>query len=482
VPQPVIVRFPPSPTGLLHIGTLRTCLFNYLFAKQHDGKIIMRLEDTDAARSTEAFAENILNGLQNLGLQWDGEIVRQSERTAIYRQHLQQMLTDGTAYYAFETPEQLEQIRAEQRANKLPPRIFGADRDGMLAAAEQRVTAGERAVVRFKLPRDEQDIVFNDTVRGDVKINTRELDDFVIAKSLDAPLYHLTVVVDDALMQVSHVIRGEDHISNTPKQILLFRALGFAVPQFAHLPLILNNDGSKLSKRKNSVSVDDYLAAGYLPAALLNYLALLGWSPTTDGDEIFTLTELLQQFALERVQKGGAKFDQKRLDFVNAQHIQKLTLDELHTAVQPFIANNKIIQQADNAQLCAALAILQTRLKTLAEAPELLELFFIADTDWRCDAGLFPHKKMKVDAAAARQVLQDFLPWLQAQSDWSTEGLQAAMIAEIAARGLKNGQVLWPLRVALSNAQFSPSPFEIAAVIGKERVLARVEMAIVALA
>ena len=471
-----IVRFPPSPTGLLHIGTLRTCLFNYLFAKQNNGKIVMRLEDTDKERSKPEFEENILTGLQKLGLNWDGEIYRQSERTAIYRQYLEELLETGKAYYAFETPEELEEIRAKQRADKLPPRIFGTDRELPLSDAQKRLEAGEKAVIRFKLPQNETDIIFKDLVRGEVKINTRELDDFVIAKNLDTPLYNFTVVVDDHLMKISHVIRGEDHISNTPKQILVYQAFDWQEPQFAHLPLILNQDGSKLSKRKNSVSVDDYLNQGYLPAALINNLALIGWNPG-DTREIFSLEELITEFNIKKVQKGGAKFDLKKLEHINAQYIQKLEIAELEEIVKPFIP-----ETWRGEVLTKALVVLQDRFKRLNEAPELLNLFFAEEVNWSPDLELFINPKMKVDKASSKQFLEQFLPFIKTLSSWQETDLQAQVIAEIARLELKNGQVLWPLRVALSNAKFSPSPFAIMSVLGKNRSLARVEKLIELLA
>src|SRR6185295_15094557 len=307
----VVVRVPPSPTGLLHVGTARTMLYNYLFAKKHDGKILMRMEDTDQERSRKEYEEDILSGLQKLGLTWDGEVLHQSLRTTIYRKYLEKLLREDKAYYCFCTKDELDAERLRREKGKLPPRYAGTCAN--LSAAEQlkRLEHGEKAVIRFRTPA-EHEIEFIDHVRGSVKFNTRDLDDFVIARNIDEPLYNFCVVIDDHETGVTHVIRGEDHISNTPKQILIFEAFHWQIPEFAHLPLILNADKSKLSKRKNKVSVDDYLAEGFLPEALLNFLALVGWSPS-DEREIFPLAELVQEFSLERVHKGGAVFDPEKL-------------------------------------------------------------------------------------------------------------------------------------------------------------------------
>jgi glutamyl-tRNA synthetase len=305
------VRIAPSPTGLLHIGTVRTALYNYLFAKHEGGKMVFRIEDTDKERSTKEFEEDIVDGLMKLGIAGDEGVhipedkgYHQSGRVDVHMSDLKKLLEEDRSYYCGCSKERLEEMRKEQQAKKLAPRYDGT-------CADKKLTEG---VIRLRIPTDRGDIKWVDLVRGETVIHSRELDDFVIARSIDDPLYHLAVVADDRDMGITHVIRGEDHISNTPKQILLFEALGCEVPQFAHLPLILNEDKSKLSKRKNKVSIDDYLADGYLPEALLNFLALLGWN-TPDEQEIFSLEELVEKFSLDRVHKGGAVFDTKKLDW-----------------------------------------------------------------------------------------------------------------------------------------------------------------------
>jgi nondiscriminating glutamyl-tRNA synthetase len=336
------LRYPPSPTGLLHIGTVRTCLYNYLFARQNNGTIVMRMEDTDKERSSQEFAENIMSGLKNLGITWDEGPFYQSERSEIYRTHLQKLLNEGKAYYCFCKPEELQKEREEQEAKKLPPRYSGKCRSVSLSEAEKRIAAGEKAVIRFRVPEERGVIHTTDHVRKKISIHSKEIADFVIAKDLHSPLYNFCVVVDDHDMRISHVIRGEDHISNTPKQILISEAFGWDLPQYAHLPLILNADKSKLSKRKNKVSVDDYLAEGYTKEALINFLALIGWN-TADEQEIFSLSELIEKFSLDRVQKGGAIFDLDRLLWMNGVWIRQMPIADLLKITLPFVENDPVI-------------------------------------------------------------------------------------------------------------------------------------------
>lgn len=468
-----LVRFPPSPTGLLHIGTVRTCLFNYLFAKKNNGKIIFRFEDTDKTRSEKRFEENILSGLQNLGLTWDGEPIYQSERTAIYRAHLEKLLASGAAYYCFCTAEELEQERAEQTAKKLPPRYSGKCGNISVEEAEKRIEKGEKAVIRFRVPEN-REIIFDDLVRGKITINTREISDFVIAKDLDTPLYNFCVVVDDTEMRISHVIRGEDHISNTPKQILIFEALGFPIPQFAHLPLILNSDKSKLSKRKNQVSVDDFLAEGILPGALLNYLALLGWNPG-DTREIFSLDELISEFSLERVQKSGAIFDRDRLLFVNQKYISELSEEDFLTECAKFLP--KFSDEKLWKKVCL---LSRSRLKLFSELPEVTRFFAVSDADFSPPLELFENPKMKVTAEIALHNLEKLAEFWNAipEEEWNHDTLKDTTIPWIAEIGEKNGAVLWPARVSMSGEKFSPSPFEIADAFGKERSLRRIKKGI----
>lgn len=383
----IVIRMAPSPTGNLHIGTARTTLFNYLFAQKNGGKFIMRIEDTDQERSTKEFEENILEGLKWLGLSYD-EFFRQSERIEIYVKYVKQMLGEGSAYISKETPKE----------------------------------EGERLeVVRLKNPNKK--IVFEDMVRGTVEFDTTELGDFIIAKSPHEPLYHLAVVVDDHEMGVTHIIRGEDHISNTPRQILIQEAIGAIRPAYAHLPLILGTDRSKMSKRHGATSIDEYRAKGFLPQAILNYLALLGWNPGTE-QEIFTLEELVKVFDINKIQKGGAIFDEKKLDWVNKEHI-------------------KLLSEAEQKAL---------RFKLLEHEPYIKARpsIDISKINWK-----------DTPSAETRKHLETMLD------------LETKAIMTYAEREGK-GNVLWPLRYALSGLEKSPDPFTLIEVLGEEESRARI--------
>jgi len=478
------VRIPPSPTGLLHIGTVRTALYNYLFAKHGDadgpGTMVFRIEDTDKERSTKEFEEDIINGLVRLGIAGDEGVhmpdskgYRQSERTDVYRSDLERLLKEDKAYYCGCSKERLEQMRQEQEAKKMAPRYDGA-------CADKKLTEG---VIRLRVPAGRGEIQWHDLVRGEMAIHAKELDDFVIARSIDDPLYHLTVVADDHDMEITHVIRGEDHISNTPKQILLFEALDWEVPQFAHLPLILNEDKSKLSKRKNKVSVDDYLAEGYLPEALLNFLALLGWN-TPDEQEIFSMEELIEKFTLDRVHKGGAVFDVKKLDWINGEYIKKMVkedIDGFYDMAKVFIVGRvptedevlikKILQDPD----------FEGRFKKLSEVPEGLAPLFTELPDYPLE--LIALEKFQITPEILRKVLEKALEVTEGL-DWEKgDSAKSAMISEayvgmVQALGLKNGQVLWPIRVALSGLEKSPNYATLATYLGKEEVLKRFQIAL----
>lgn len=478
------VRIPPSPTGLLHIGTVRTALYNYLFAKHGDadgpGTMVFRIEDTDKERSTKEFEEDIINGLVKLGIAGDEGVhiagdkgYRQSERTDVYTADLKKLLEEDKAYYCGCSKERLDAMRAEQQANKQAPRYDGT-------CADKKLTEG---VIRLKIPTDRGEIKWNDLVRGETVIHARELDDFVIARSIDDPLYHLTVVADDHDMNITHVIRGEDHISNTPKQMLIFEALGWKVPEFAHLPLILNEDKSKLSKRKNKVSVDDYLAEGYLPEALLNFLALLGWN-TPDEQEIFTMEELIEKFTLDRVHKGGAVFDIKKLDWVNGEYIKKMIaedVDAFYGMAKVFIDGNmptndealikKILKDPD----------FEGRFKKLSEIPEGLASLFSELPDYPLE--LIAREKFQITPEMLKTVMTkaievtEKLEWEKGDSSKSLM-ISDAYTGMVEALDLKNGQVLWPIRVALSGLEKSPNFATLATYLGKEEVLKRFRIAL----
>jgi len=350
------VRFPPSPTGLLHIGNVRTALFNYLFAKKYGGAFVLRIEDTDRERSKKEYEEDIFEALRWLGLDADegpeqGGLYgpyRQSERTAIYQKYLTQLLANGKAFYCFHTEAELEKEGERLFAAKQPPIHPCEYRDLGIAEAEKMKEAKPDHIIRFKTPLG-RTVVFRDLIRGDVSFASDLIGDFSIAKSMDEPLYHFAVVADDYEMQISHVIRGEDHIANTPKHILLAEALGFPAPAYAHLPLILGPDRSKLSKRHTATSLREYRAAGYLPEALINFLVLLGWNPGGDR-EIFSKEELIREFSLEKVQKSGAVFDVAKLNWMNGEYIRKKSVAELAGLCRPYLDTAGLLESTDIAR------------------------------------------------------------------------------------------------------------------------------------
>jgi glutamyl-tRNA synthetase len=427
---PVVTRFPPSPTGAMHIGTARTALYNHLFAAHNGGEMRMRFEDTDRERSKPEFERDIVAGLRWLGIPFEEvSITRQSQRSAAYRQQLAALIAAGKAY-----------------------------------EAEESSTNPGVKVIRFKNPNAV--VTFADLIRGEVSFDTTELKDFVIAKSMEEPLYHLAVVVDDAESGVTHVIRGEDHISNTARQILLIEALGFARPAYAHIPLILAPDRSKLSKRHGAVSVNEYRAQGFIPEALINYLALLGWNPGGE-QELFTLEELVGLFTLERVHKGGAVFDVEKLKWFNHEHLKRLSDDEYRARLQAF---------AGVSVEAALVPLLKERAQTLKEAADMLagELNFLADPSY--DAALLT-KGAKTDSATAKKHLAAVSRMLEGlpREAFTTEQVKELVFPYATAQG--RGAVLWPLRVALSGQERSPDPFTLAGILGKEKTLERIARA-----
>ncbi|MGZ6272378.1 MAG: glutamate--tRNA ligase, partial [Candidatus Limnocylindrales bacterium] len=393
-------RIAPSPTGPLHIGTARTALFNFLFARRHGGTFILRLEDTDVARSTVAYERDILDGLHWLGLEWDEgpEVAgqpargpfgpyRQMERLPLYRDAADRLLAEDKAYPCYCTTKELAADRAAQEAARQPPHYVG--RCAHLSPDERRAreAQGLRPAIRFRV--GEGIVAFDDLVRGRVEIDASALGgDLVIVRSDGTPLYHFTVVVDDALMAITHVIRGEDHLSNTPKHILLFRALGAPLPAFAHLPLILNPDRTKMSKRKSQTAIGEYIAQGFVKEAIVNHLALLGWaSGVAEEEEIYSLEQLAQVFDLDRVHRGGAVFDRERLEWLNGQWIRRLPPEELVLRLAPFLeadlavlrAAGRAVREPTEADLAALVPLVQERLPTLAAAGPLLDFLFVEE-------------------------------------------------------------------------------------------------------
>ncbi len=380
----VRVRIAPSPTGNLHIGTARTAVFNWLFARHHGGQFILRIEDTDLERSRPEYTENIKLGLTWLGLDWDEGPFFQTQRLNLYRQGIQTLLDQGFAYRCYCTPEELEQIREQQKAKNQAPRYDNRHRHLTEAECQAFEAEGRKPVIRFIID-DHREIVWNDLIRGQVVWKGSDLGgDMVIARipqrsgeTFGQPLYNLAVVVDDLEMNITHVIRGEDHIANTAKQILLYEALGGTVPEFAHTPLILNQEGRKLSKRDGVTSIDDFRKMGFLPDALANYMTLLGWTPPDSTQEIFTLTEAAKDFSLERVNKAGAKFDWDKLDWINSQYLHQVPASELVELIFPYLqeAGYQVNLESDRLwleQLAALIGPSLTRLTDVVQESRLL--------------------------------------------------------------------------------------------------------------
>ncbi|MCF7845857.1 MAG: glutamate--tRNA ligase [Candidatus Peribacteraceae bacterium] len=467
------VRFPPSPTGPMHIGTARTLLVNFLFARGHSGKIVFRSEDTDRERSTKEFEQELFDGIKWLGLDFDEGPFRQSERDEIYEKYFEQLKTAGKIYPCFCTPEDLEAERKLQNEQKLPPRYSGKCRELSPTDVKKMESDGRKPVWRFRVPDEE--IKFTDLVRGEISERGENIADFVIRKSDGQFLYHFTVVVDDAEMQISHVIRGEDHISNTSKHILIFEALGTLVPQFAHLPLLLNKDRSKMSKRDESgkpATIDRLKADGYLPEAVVNFLALLGWNPGSGSEqEFFSLDELTKKFDFSGVAKAGAVFDLERLNFFNAHYLRELTEAELVEKIKPFLK----FEVDDKARLAKAVKLASERMKFLGEANSFLHYFF-GEIDPPLE--LFENPKMKVDRAKSIEALEQSLPILEQIQDWDSAEIQKNLLALVEKLGWKNGQLLWPLRAALTGEKFSPGVWEMADVLGREESLQRIRKAL----
>lgn len=461
----------PSPTGPLHFGTARVALFNYLFARKSGGTFILRIDDTDRERSTKESETQIIEGLHWLGIHWDegpdagGDFgpYRQSERLPVYRKYLEHLMASGHAYYCYCTKEELEAEKQSLLAEGLPPRYSG--KCCKMPHPEQGRPA---QVIRFKVPA--KIVEFTDIVRGKISYDAALFGDIAIAKDLSTPLYNFASVVDDHEMRISHVIRGEDHISNTPKQILLLEALGFRAPVYAHLPLILNADRSKLSKRTADTSLMDYKEKGYLPSALLNFMAFLGWHPKGE-EEVFDLESLVREFDIERIQKAGAVFSNDKLDWMNKEHIRRMSASEFSSAIQPFLEAQGI--HPDPELLSKVFLQEKERLTTLADFIPMTRFFFgLPDYDanllvWKNSspqkvAEIFPHIAKVIKGLD--------------ESSYSKEAILQSLGSLIEKEG--RGAVLWPLRVSLSGQAASADPTDIMAVLGKNEVDARIDIAL----
>ena len=479
----VRTRFAPSPTGFLHIGSLHTALFAWLFARHNGGKFILRVEDTDQSRKVEGSVEAILDGLRWLGLDWDegpeagGEYgpYYQSERLERYHKAAEKLVADGHAYKCYCSTERLEAMRQLQTQRKLPPGYDRHCRDLDPNERAQNEAEGVVPVVRFKMPLTGR-TTFRDHIWGDVTFENRLLDDLVLLKSDGFPTYHLANVVDDHDMKISHVIRAEEWLSSTPRHVLLYAALGYEEPKFAHLPLLIGSDRAKLSKRHGSVHVGEYRAEGYLPEAVMNFLAILGWS-LDDKTEMFTRDDLIKSFTLERVGKTPAIFNKEKLNWLNGIYVRKLSADDFARRALPFLERDLPPEAARPLSIDyvrEVLPLVQERVKVLKEVAQLTRYFFAETLDYEPD--LLIAKEMNAEStiaalSAAKERLES-LPTFEAQT---MESMLRALAVEL---GLKTGQLFGALRTAVSGETATPPLFQMMAVIGKERCLKRIEQAI----
>lgn len=457
----VRVRLAPSPTGNLHIGTARTAVFNWLYARRHGGKFILRVEDTDRSRSRPEYTENILSGLKWLGLDWDEGPFFQSQRLDQYRQAIQQLLDEGKAYRCYCTPEELDEMRQAQKAKNQAPRYDNRHRHltpEQMAAFEAE---GRQPVIRFKI-EDHREIVWTDLVRDQVSWQGSDLGgDMVIARAsvgddIGQPLYNLAVVVDDIEMKITHVIRGEDHIANTAKQILLYEALGATVPEFAHTPLILNQDGRKLSKRDGVTSISDFKQMGYTAAGLVNYMSLLGWTPPDATKEIFTLAEAAAEFSFDRVNKAGAKFDWDKLDWLNSQYIHQMPAPELTELLIPYWqqAGYPFDPHSDRPWLEQLTALLGPSLTRLKDVLDMSEVFFVETVQPDAEA------KAQLKADGAMTVIEAIVTQLSTQESLTSDDAKALIKGVTKETKLKKGLIMRSLRAALTGAVHGPDLIE----------------------
>jgi glutamyl-tRNA synthetase len=475
----VRTRFAPSPTGFPHVGSIRTALFAWLFARHHGGKFLVRIEDTDVTRKVRGAVAAILDGLSWLGLNWDEGPYFQSQRLEIYHKAAEYLVSRGNAYYCYCSPQRLEEMRKEQAKRKVPPGYDRHCRNLSKTASPnlsgQKETAGITPVLRFKMPLTGQ-TRFQDIIRGNVVFKNSLMDDFVLLKSDGYPTYHLANVVDDHKMEITHVIRAEEWLSSAPRHILLYTALGYTPPQFAHLPLILGSDRSKLSKRHGAVSITEYRDQGYLPEAMLNFLGLLGWS-LDDKTELFTQEELIKNFSLERVSKTAAIFNTEKLNWMNGVYIRQLSLDDFTQRAFPFLDKDlppmmKRPLPVDYVRQITPL--IQERAKLLGEVTQLSRYFFVEELDY--DVNLLINKGMTCESTI--QALEVTKERLRELETFDAETLEVLLRSLAEKLKLKAGQLFGALRTAVTGETATPPLFQTMAILGEERCLRRIEEAL----
>ncbi len=474
----VRVRFAPSPTGFLHIGLVRTAVFNWLFARKNKGKFIIRIEDTDEERSFEESIKIILDGISWLGLDWDeGPIVggnygpyAQSQRQHIYKEYINKLLENGSAYKCFCSEEEINRKREEAQKNKKP---YKYDRKCLNSDVSKFINTEQNFAIRFKVPDGETS--FNDLIRGKVKFSNSTIGDFIIARSDGKPTYNLCVAVDDYLMKISHVIRGEDHISNTPKQIMIYNALKVNIPEFAHIPLTLSANGAKLSKRSGEASFQKYIDEGFLPEAMLNFIVFLGWNiGKGDTREILSKDELIKEFSLSGISSASATFNLSKLEWLNGKYIRASSSNTIVEKAIPFLIRSKLISEetllAEKDKIANIILLFKDRLKKFSEICELSNYFFLDDIEYDEKA-----VKKFLKTTNIKNILEDLLNLLSSISEFTLEELKSKIEKYIIDSNLKLGEVLQPLRVCITGKDASPPLYDVLYLLGKEKVLKRLK-------
>ena len=473
----VRVRFAPSPTGYLHVGGLRTALYNYLFARHHNGKCILRIEDTDRTRFVENATENLIKYLKWAGIEFDESLIEggdygpyiQSERFHLYTEYANKLLENSNAYYAFDTAEEIEAMRQRQQAAGIAPKY---DRSVMrnqftLGDAETKklISEGAEYVIRLKVPVMSE-IRFSDIIRGEVSVQSKDVDDQILIKSDGYPTYHLANVVDDYLMKITHVIRGEEWLPSTPKHVLLYDFFGWERPKFAHLPLLLNKDKSKLSKRQGSVAVEDYVEKGYFKDAFVNFIALLGWNPTADR-EIFSMQELIDNFSLEKVNKSGAVFDTTKLDWMNSQYLRILPLSDLVEMLKPLL-DNLNLGIFDEEYLLKVVDLLKERVVFVHQIPTFAPYMFGEINEYEAE---YMAKHWKENTT---ELVKSLFEIYKQTDDFSHSNLSAVTKQYVESLGMKLGVIIHPLRLMITGKSVGAGMFETMEVLGKEKSLQRI--------
>lgn len=473
----VRVRFAPSPTGYLHIGGLRTALFNYLFARHNNGKFILRIEDTDQTRKVEGAVENLISTLKTMGLEYDegpevdGEYSPyfQSQRLDIYKKYCEQLIEQGDAYYAFETAEEIEEMRKSQLAQGADNVMYDRRaRNLTKAEVDGKLSSGLPYVIRLKIPLDTF-IEFDDLIRGHVKIDSNIIDDQILIKSDGYPTYHLANVIDDHLMKISHVIRGEEWLTSVPKHIILYGALGWEIPKLAHVPLILNPDKTKLSKRQGDVATEDFLKKGYLPEALLNFVALLGWNPGEgEKQEIFSKDELIEKFSIEKINSAGAVFNIEKLNWMNAEYIKSYDEEKLAELVEPYLSSAGY-DVSDKAKTMRVVKAVRTYVNKLDEIPEQAEIYYKRSFDFTDEQNAL------LSGESSKKVLNALISKIESLNEITAEEFKLAVKDIQKETGIKGKDLFQPVRLALTGEEHGPELGLIAYVLGKEEVLRRIK-------